>query len=100
MVPVGSVNNIKQLANTLGCKVASLPMEYLGLPLGAASRAISISDTMIEKIERRLAGWKRLYLLPKGGRITLIKMADLMEISGEQVQWNINFSRVAQDGSG
>jgi hypothetical protein len=46
-------------------------MKYLGLPLGASFKAKSIWDGIIEKIERRLAGWKRLYL-SKGGRITLI----------------------------
>ncbi|KAF5466388.1 hypothetical protein F2P56_016314 [Juglans regia] len=72
MVPVGKVNNISQLASTLGCKVSSLPMNYLGLPLGAASRAILIWDMVIERIERRLARWKRLYL-SKSCKITLIK---------------------------
>ncbi|KAG2675320.1 hypothetical protein I3760_13G178100 [Carya illinoinensis] len=62
MVPVGSVQTLRQLANTLGCKMPSLPMTYLGLPLGAASRAASIFNTVIEKVERRFAGWKRMYL--------------------------------------
>ncbi|KAG2695985.1 hypothetical protein I3760_07G037500 [Carya illinoinensis] len=47
-------------------------MTYLGLPLGSALRALSVWNTVIEKIEKRLVGWKRVYL-SKGGRITLIK---------------------------
>ncbi|XP_042972934.1 uncharacterized protein LOC122304731 [Carya illinoinensis] len=70
LVLVGNVRH--RLANILGCKVYSFPMKYLGLPLGASSRAKSICDEVIEKIEHRLAIWKRLYL-SKGGRTTLIK---------------------------
>jgi hypothetical protein len=33
MVPVGAVPNLEELAAILGCKRASLPMKYLGLPL-------------------------------------------------------------------
>ncbi|XP_042939459.1 uncharacterized protein LOC122274487 [Carya illinoinensis] len=72
LVPIGLVPNTRLLAKTLGCKIASFLMTYLGLPLGSASRASSIWDTVIEKIERRLVEWKRMYL-SKGGRITLIK---------------------------
>jgi hypothetical protein len=72
LVPVGSVPNVEKLAGVLGCKVAGLPMIYLGLPLGASYKNPSIWNGIIEKIEQRLAGWKRMYL-SKGARVTLIK---------------------------
>jgi hypothetical protein len=43
-----------------------------GLPLGACFKAKPIWDDILEKVDRRLASWKRLYL-SKGGRVTLIK---------------------------
>jgi hypothetical protein len=46
-------------------------MTYLGLPLGASFKSISIWNGVIEKVERRLASWKKLYL-SKGGKVTLI----------------------------
>jgi len=39
IVLVGNVRNVKGLASILGCGVASLPMKYLGLPLGAHYKA-------------------------------------------------------------
>ncbi|KAG6654734.1 hypothetical protein CIPAW_05G166500 [Carya illinoinensis] len=72
MVSVEDVRNINCLADLLSYKVASLPMKYLGLLLGASFKAKNIWDGVVEKIEKSLAGWKRLYL-SKGGRITLIK---------------------------
>ena len=47
-------------------------MKYLGLPLGARFKSKEIWNPILEKMEKCLAGWKRMYL-SKGGRITLIK---------------------------
>ena len=64
--------NVGELASVLGCGTASLPLKYLGLPLDACFKAKPIWDDIMEKVDRRLASWKRLYL-SKGGRVTLIK---------------------------
>ena len=54
------------------CMASSLPIKYLGLPLGASFKAKSIWDDIIEKIRASFGWWKQLYL-SKGGRIILIK---------------------------
>ena len=72
MVLVGAVLNIILLVDVLGCMQGSLPMKYLGLPLGAHFKDRSIWNSILEKVERKLAGWKHNYL-SKGGRDTLIK---------------------------
>jgi hypothetical protein len=72
LVPVGNVDDVDGLAGIMGCGVSPLPLKYLGLPLGASYKAKSIWNDVIEKIERRLASWKMMYL-SKGGRVTLIK---------------------------
>jgi hypothetical protein len=71
LVPIGKVDDVKSLAHILGCRIGSLPMTYLGMPLGASFKSLSIWNGVIEKVERRLASWKKLYL-SKGGRVTLI----------------------------
>ena len=72
LVPVGVVHNIDLLLNVLSCKQSSLPMKYLGLSLGANFKDKTIWNPILEKMERKLAGWKCLYS-SKGGRVTLIK---------------------------
>jgi len=62
------------LAGILGCGVASLPLKYLGLLLGASFKAKSIWEEVIEKIECQLANWKMMYLSERG-RVTLIRCA-------------------------
>ena len=33
IIPMGSVDNVEELALELGCKIRALPSSYLGLPL-------------------------------------------------------------------
>ena len=47
-------------------------MSYLGMPLGASHNSPSIWNPILEKFERKLAGWKKLYL-SKRGRLMLLK---------------------------
>ncbi|RVW83126.1 putative ribonuclease H protein [Vitis vinifera] len=79
LIPVGEVEDIEELAVELSCKVGLLPTVYLGLPLGAHHKAVSIWDGVEERMRKRLAQWKRHYI-SKGGHITLIKctMASLL----------------------
>ena len=72
MVPIGEVDDVYALAEILGCKVGKLPMSYLGMPLGASHNSPSIWNPILEKFERRLARWKKLFL-SKGGRLMLLK---------------------------
>ena len=72
MVPIGQVPNVHILVEILGCRIGSLPMTYLGMPLGVSHKSPTIWNLILEKIEHKLAGWKKLYL-SKGGRLTLLK---------------------------
>ena len=56
MVPIGEVGNIDMLADALDFQVCSLPLAYLGMPLGASYKAMSVWDPILEKMERKLAG--------------------------------------------
>jgi hypothetical protein len=71
LVPIGEVDDVESLAHILGYRIGSLPMTYLGLPFGASFKSLPIWNGVIEKVERRLASWEKLYL-SKGGRVTLI----------------------------
>ena len=71
-IPIGEVNNMQALAEFWGCRIGALPMTYLGMPLEASNKSPSIWNPILEKMERKLAGWKKLYL-SKGGRLTLLK---------------------------
>ena len=72
IVPIGEVEDVEGLSRMLGCGVESLPLTSLGLPLGDPYKNSSIWNKVTEKMESKLAGWKRLYL-SKGGRLTPIK---------------------------
>ena len=72
IVPIGKVCNIQSLAYIFQCRVGSLPMIYLGMPFGSLYKTASIWNLILERMEKKLLGWKRLYL-SKGGKLTLLK---------------------------
>ncbi|RVW53858.1 LINE-1 reverse transcriptase-like [Vitis vinifera] len=87
IIPVGEVAEVEELAVELGCRVGTLPSQYLGLPLGAPNRAPYIWDGVEERVRRRLALWKQQYI-SKGGRVTLIKRGN-MERKVHLVKWEV-----------
>ena len=72
IVPVGEVGNIDALAAILHCRVGSLPLKFLGMSLGTPYKTASIWNPILERMEKRLSGWKCLYL-SKWGRLILVK---------------------------
>jgi hypothetical protein len=63
---------VDQLAGSLGCGTAELPLKYLGLLLGASFKLKAMWRDLEDLIVQRLAPWKHSYL-SKGGRVALIK---------------------------
>lgn len=55
ILPVGRVEVGDLLAAELGCKLSSLPSNYLGIPLGAKHKSKAVRDRLEEKFSRRLA---------------------------------------------
>lgn len=68
---MGKVENLEELAFEFGCKVGTLPLSYLGLPLGAPFKYVAVWDGIEERFHKKLVMWKKQYL-SKGGRIALI----------------------------
>ncbi|RVW28738.1 putative ribonuclease H protein [Vitis vinifera] len=72
LIPIGRVENMDDLAWEFGCSLGSLPTTYLGMPLGAPFKSVTVWNGVEDRFRRRLAMWKRQYL-SKGGRATLIR---------------------------
>ena len=49
LVPIGVVHNMDVLVGMLGCRQSSLPLSYLGLPLGAKFKELSIWNPIFGK---------------------------------------------------
>ncbi|XP_026442185.1 uncharacterized protein LOC113341576 [Papaver somniferum] len=59
MVSVGADDIIEDLAKELGCKTEKLPINYLGMPIGAHWRSTSVWDQVLIRMKQRLATWKK-----------------------------------------
>ena len=60
LYPINNVSNMEVL--DLGGEIGSLPTIYLGMPLGAKSKALNIWNPVIGKCEKKLTGWKSQYI--------------------------------------
>ncbi|RVW40043.1 Transposon TX1 uncharacterized 149 kDa protein [Vitis vinifera] len=49
VIPIGEVEGVNEMAVEIECRVGQLPAVYLGLPLGASNKAISVWDGVEEK---------------------------------------------------
>ncbi|RVW83610.1 putative ribonuclease H protein [Vitis vinifera] len=80
LIPVGRVNNIKDLALELGCKVGGLPSCYLGLPLRAPFKSEVVWNSVEErKVRLRLEKIQRDFLWEGGA----------LEQRPHLVRWNL-----------
>lgn len=55
----------------LGCSITTLPITYLGLPLNITKPKKQDYMPLIEKVEKRMQGWKGR-LISRGGRMQLV----------------------------
>lgn len=56
----------------IGCTRSDFPVQYLGVPLTTKSPTRALFMPLIEKVERKLSGWKGK-LISKGGRLQLVQ---------------------------
>jgi hypothetical protein len=55
----------------INCKIGHVPFIYLGLPIGGNPRRRSLWAPMIEKIRKKLSGWKSRHL-SMAGRLVML----------------------------
>ncbi|KAL5572344.1 hypothetical protein UlMin_021941 [Ulmus minor] len=63
---------VMALAVVVGCEKGSWPMKYIGLPLGGNPNSTEFWNPVVEKVGKRLDGWKKA-VLSKGGKLTMIQ---------------------------
>ncbi|GJR05818.1 putative RNA-directed DNA polymerase, eukaryota, reverse transcriptase zinc-binding domain protein [Tanacetum coccineum] len=67
-----SSEEVVNMAATSGCLSSSLPLSYLGLPIGSNMNRVASWKVLIDRFKNKLPGWKASFL-SIGGRLTLIK---------------------------
>ncbi|XP_078173282.1 uncharacterized protein LOC144567102 [Carex rostrata] len=66
MISMGSQATQQELANVLGCRLATLPFTYLGLPLSNKKLPKSAYLPLIQRMNNRLGGWAAKHLTIAG----------------------------------
>lgn len=73
MIPLNlDPDEITNLGEILGCPIGKFPIKYLGVPLHVEKLSREDLQPLLDKILKRIAGW-RGKLLSYKGRLTLIK---------------------------
>ncbi|GAU46317.1 hypothetical protein TSUD_243380, partial [Trifolium subterraneum] len=67
-----NVTWLHEAAVVLGCRHGQLPFLYLGLPIGGDPRKLCFWYLLVDRIRKRLSGWK-CKNLSFGGRLILLK---------------------------
>ncbi|XP_019447369.1 PREDICTED: uncharacterized protein LOC109350600 [Lupinus angustifolius] len=75
----------------LSCKIGTIPFVYLGIPVGANSRSVSMWKSVVDVVARRLASWKRKHISFGENRQALI--ADYGVWINESWSWRISCIR-------
>ncbi|GJR35218.1 hypothetical protein Tco_1210902 [Tanacetum coccineum] len=70
-VGISSVKVVCMVGSSV-CKVESLPLTYLGLPIRSNTNRVASWKVLVDRFKAKLSGWKAS-LLSIGGRLTLIK---------------------------
>lgn len=72
-VPINITStDLHWIREIIGCKQTTFPVQYLGMPLTLKRPTKQLFLPLVEKIERRLAGWQ-CKLLSRGGRLELVR---------------------------
>jgi hypothetical protein len=67
LVPINiDTEHAQTLAQSFGCKVASLPLTYLGLPLGTTRPTVNDMIPLVAKLDKRLSGISSLMTYIQG----------------------------------
>ena len=62
LVLIDIMPNIEESVEILGCRQSSLPLKYLGLPLGATHKEETIWNPIFGEDGEASSGWNRMYL--------------------------------------
>ncbi|KAL9663703.1 hypothetical protein QQ045_019094 [Rhodiola kirilowii] len=65
---------MENYASLLGCESAGLPMDYLGIQVGANPGKVKTWEPILKKFSKKLASWK-ISKLSMAGRLVLLKSA-------------------------
>lgn len=55
LLPINTSQHLQDLAESIGCRVGSLPFTYLGLPVGTTKPRIIDLMPLVDNMERRLS---------------------------------------------